>query len=65
LSGGWFTLPVLGIDKIPLLVLTACEFVHNDISVFSINAIRYVHDLVGFFSVSKEWFCPFEELEPS
>jgi hypothetical protein len=37
LSGGWFTLPVLGVDKIPLLVLSTMEFPHVDISVFSIN----------------------------
>jgi hypothetical protein len=39
LSGGWFTLPVLDIDKIPLLMNFAIEFVHEDISVFSVLSI--------------------------
>jgi hypothetical protein len=37
LTGGWFTLPVLGVDKIPLLFNSSVEFRHVDISVFSIN----------------------------
>jgi len=37
LSLGWFTLPVFGIDEIPLLLLTTLEFPHVDISVLSIN----------------------------
>jgi hypothetical protein len=36
-TGSWFTLPVLDIDKIPLLALSAMEGSHVDISVFSIN----------------------------
>jgi hypothetical protein len=39
LTGGWFTLPVLGVDKIPLLMNFAIEFVHEDISVFSVLSI--------------------------
>jgi hypothetical protein len=37
LTGGWFTLPVLGVDKIPLLLNSSVEVGHVDISVFSIN----------------------------
>jgi hypothetical protein len=37
LTSGWFTLPVLGVDKIPLLFNSSVEVSHVDISVFSIN----------------------------
>jgi len=65
LTGGWFTLPVFDIDEIPLLLLSSLEFPHVDISVFGINTIRNIHDLVGFLLVSEEWISPDEELEPS
>jgi hypothetical protein len=62
---GWFTLPVLGIDEIPLLVSLAVEFAHIDISIFSINCTGDFHDFAFFLGVSEEWSFPFEELEPS
>jgi hypothetical protein len=65
LTGGWFTLPVLGVDEIPLLISFSVEVNHVDISVFSINAISNIHDLIGFLEVSEEWSSPSEELEPS
>jgi len=64
-TSGWFSLPVLGVDEIPLLVFLSIEFVHVDISVFSINSSRNIHDMVMLLLVSKEWSSPSEELEPS
>jgi hypothetical protein len=64
-TSGWFSLPVLGVDEIPLLVFFTIEFVHVDISVFSINSSRNIHDMVLLSFVSKEWSSPSEELEPS
>jgi hypothetical protein len=37
LTGGWFTLPVLGIDKVPLLFRSSVEDGHVNISIFSVN----------------------------
>jgi len=65
LTSGWFTLPVLDIDEIPLLVFLSIEFVHVDVSVLSINSSRNIHDMVVLLNVSKEWISPSEELEPS
>jgi hypothetical protein len=61
----WVFLPVLDINEIPLLMFSRLQFPHVDISVFSINTISNVHDLVLFFDVSEIWSLPFEELEPS
>jgi len=65
LTLGWFTLPVLGVDKIPLLACSSMESTHVDISVFGIDTSWNIHSLVGFLSISEEWSWPLEELEPS
>jgi hypothetical protein len=37
LSLSWFSLPVFGVDELPLLVSLSIELVHEDVSVFGIN----------------------------
>ena len=61
----WFTLPVFGINEIPLLVDLAVSVSHKDLSILGVVSALNISNLILFLEVLEEWSLPSEELEPS